>query len=106
MSTDTRTTSRGAVFRVLDAIDAPHGGRILRLRIQSGEAPAVRDLKGARLKGVSPDGREAHARVSGFAVLGGKPTDERLRRTGRIDVRVADEGSEEPISLRWEVTPA
>ena len=39
---------RHPTFRVLDAMDAPHGGRILRLRLQSGEAPSIGELRGAR----------------------------------------------------------
>lgn len=100
MSTDT-ATSAGAVFRVLDALDAPHSGRILRLRLQSGEAPTVRALRGATLKATAPDGRTATATVTGFALTGGKPSNDRLARTGRIDVQVEADG---PVSLQWEVT--
>lgn len=103
MSTGT-TTGRGVVFRVLDAMDAPHKGRILRLRLQAGEAPPVKSLKGARLTATARDGRTARARVDGFAVFGGRPSDERLARTGRVDVHVVDEEGDGPISLQWEVT--
>ena len=52
----------------------------------------------------SPDGREQTFRVDGFAVFGGRPSDERLARTGRVDVHVSVEGTaQEPIGLRWEV---
>lgn len=95
-------------FRVIDAFDAPHVGRILRLRLETGDAPSVRSLKGARLKAVSPDGVERYARVDGFPMFGGRPSDERIRRTGRIDVHVRLEGEtrDPPIGLRWEVTAA
>jgi hypothetical protein len=98
-------TGQGVVFRVLDAMDAPHTGRILRLRLQGGDAPPPRSLKGARLKGTAPDGTTAYARVIGFALFGGKPSAARLARTGRVDVHVEEEGDGGPISLRWEVTP-
>lgn len=99
-----RTAERTA-FKVVDALDAPHGGRILRLRLHSGKAPRVRALKGARLRAVSPDGRtEATVRVRGFAVFGGRPSDERLARSGRIDVHVSREEGEEPVGLQWEVS--
>jgi hypothetical protein len=98
------TTGRGVLFRVLDAMDAPHEGRILRLRLQAGEAPPVRSLKGARIKGRAPDGRMAAATVTGFSLFGGKPSNERFQRTGRVDVHVVDEVGDGPISLRWEVT--
>ena len=90
------------MFRVLDAMDAPHTGRILRLRVQTGEAPSIRSLKGARLRASGPDGQACSATVTGFALFGGKPSDERLARSGRVDVQVReDEGG--PIGLRWEV---
>lgn len=99
-------TGRGVVFRVLDAMDAPHTGRILRLRLHSGEAPSIRALKGARLSARSPDGRSTTVRVTGFAVFGGKPSDERLARTGRVDVHVEEEGPDGPVDLQWELSLA
>lgn len=97
-------TKRGVVFRVLDAMDAPHAGRILRLRLQGGEAPSIKSLKGARLSATAPDGRTAAAQVAGFATFGGKPSDGRLARTGRVDVHVIEENGDGPISLQWEIT--
>lgn len=94
------------VFRVLDAMEQPHGGRILRLRLHGGEVPSVKDLKGARMRAISPEGDvEKTIRVDGFAVFGGKPSDERLARTGRIDVHVFDENGDDetPVGLKWEV---
>ncbi|NNF13245.1 MAG: hypothetical protein HKN72_08480 [Gemmatimonadetes bacterium] len=100
------TTRSGVTFRVLDAMDAPHSGRILRLRLQSGEAPSIKSLKGATLTATSPDGDRCDVRVLGFAVFGGKPSDERLARTGRVDVHVEEIDDNGPIGLRWEVRPA
>ena len=39
-------------------------------------------------------------------MFGGRPSDERIRRTGRIDVQVRPEGDphDAPIGLQWEVT--
>lgn len=98
--------SNTATFRVLDAMDAPHGGRILRLRLQSGEAPGVKKMKGARMRATSPDGeRERSVRVRGFSITGGQPSDERLARTGRVDVHVDEAGEDqEPVSLQWELS--
>jgi hypothetical protein len=101
------TRSTAATFRVLDALNGPHGGRILRLRLQTGEAPSVKALKGARMRAVSPDGSvERFFEIDGFAVFGGHASDERLARTGRVDVHVKDEnpGADPEVSLRWEVT--
>lgn len=100
------TTRSGVTFRVLDAMDAPHSGRILRLRLQSGEAPSIKSLKGATLTAVSPDGDRCNVKVLGFAVFGGKPSDERLARTGRVDLQVEELDDHGPIGLRWEVHPA
>jgi hypothetical protein len=90
-------------FLVVDALDAPHGGRILRLRLQEGAAPSVRDLKGAGLRATSPDGAERHLRVEGFPLFGGRPSSARLARTGRVDLHVTDEDDGPPVSLRWKV---
>ena len=85
-------------------MDAPHSGRILRLRLQSGDAPSIKSLKGAEMRAVSPDGDECRIRVRGFAVFGGKPTNDRLARTGRVDLHVEEIDDGGPIGLRWQVT--
>ena len=97
-------TRTGVTFRVLDAMDAPHSGRILRLRLQSGEAPSIKSVKGSEMTAVSPHGDECRFRVLGFALFGGKPSDQRLARTGRIDVHVEELDEGGPIGLKWEVT--
>jgi hypothetical protein len=98
------STGQGPVFRVLDALDAPHTGRILRLLLQSGEAPSIKSLRKAELRATGPEGESCRLRVLGFALFGGKPSDDRLARTGRIDVHI-EEIDGGPIGLRWEVTP-
>ena len=98
------TTRAGVSFRVLDAMDAPHSGRILRLRLQSGEAPSVKSLKGKEMRATGPEGDTCRFKVLGFAVFGGKPSNQRFARTGRIDLNVEElEGG--PIGLQWEVVP-
>lgn len=104
MSLET-TSSRGVTFRVLDAMDAPHSGRILRLRLHSGEAPSIKSLKGSEMLAVSPDGDECRIRILGYAVFGGKPSNDRLARTGRLDVHIEELDDGGPIGLRWEVSP-
>lgn len=101
----TATTGKGVSFRVLDAMDGPHAGRILRLRLQSGDAPAVKSLKGREMLAVSPDDRRCRIRVTGFAVFGGKPSDDRLARTGRIDVQIDELDDTGPVGIRWELRP-
>ncbi len=99
------STHHKAVFRILDVMDGPHQGRILKLRLQGGEAPTIGELKGARMKAASPDGTaECELRIVGFALFGGRPSDERLARTGRIDVNVeAADGTAAQVAARWEL---
>lgn len=95
------------VFRVIDALDAPHGGRILRLQLQDGAPPRVRDLKGSRLTATAPDGTRSNVTVKGFAAFGGRVSDRRLADTGRIDVHVREDGPEvQPVSMKWLLTPS
>ena len=80
-----------AVFGVVDAHDHPHGGRILRLRLRRGEALSLGELKGGTLVATSGNGTEIPIRPKGFAIFGGKLTDGRLARTGRVDVHATGE---------------
>ena len=52
MSSET-TTRKGLTFRVLDAMDAHHSVRILRLRLQSREPPSVKSRQAAAMLAVS-----------------------------------------------------
>lgn len=97
------STQQNARFLVLDAMDAPREGQILRLRLQSGAAPSLRSLKGARLAGQGPRGESATVRVKGFPTFGGKPSESRFSRTGRVDVHVTADGAGEPVGLQWEL---
>ena len=99
------TTGKGLVFRVLDAMDAPHSGRILRLRLQSGEAPSIKSLRKREMLATGPQGQVCRIRTLGFAVFGGKPTDRRLLRTGRVDLHIEELDDGGPVGLRWEVAP-
>ena len=95
------------VFRVIDALDAPHRGRILRLQLQDGAPPRVRALKGSRLTATAPDGTRRSVTVQGFAAFGGKVSDRRLAATGRIDVHVREDVSDaQPVSIKWLLTPS
>lgn len=91
-----------AVFRVIDAYDHPHGGRILRLRLGTGEAPSVRELRGRPMTATSGAGGSLRLEVAGFSAVGGKPSDGRLARTGRIDVHVAGDRAG-PVDVGWEL---
>lgn len=91
-----------ATYRVIDAYDHPHGGRILRLRLGRGEALTVKELKGDAMVATSPDGTETRIQVDGFALFGGKPGNARLARTGRVDIHVRDEAAAD-MGTGWTV---
>lgn len=88
----TNTVRVKARYSVIDALDHPHGGRILRLRLRQGEALTLKELKGSSLIATT-DGAEEQLKVDGFALFGGKVTDARLALTGRVDVHVRGEGA-------------
>lgn len=91
-------------FKVLDAFPAPHTGTILRLRLQEGEAPTLKDLRGSNLRAEGPDGESCDLKVEGFALFGGKASDARLARTGRIDVHASKSDQAGPTpGLQWTV---
>jgi hypothetical protein len=97
--------SHKTVFKVLDAMDAPHGGRLLKLRLQSGDTPTVRELRGARMQAQSPDGDTTCTfAIESIALFGGRAHDERLARTGRIDVHIEGGSDADQISLTWQVS--
>ena len=87
-------------FSVIDAFAHPHGGSILRLRLRRGEAPAIKELKGGEMIAADGAGREERLRIDGFALFGGRPTDARLARTGRIDVHVRTPVAED-VGIGW-----
>ncbi len=77
-----------AVFRVIDAYDHPHGGRILRLRLRKGQVPRVKELRGSTFLATdgAPEATEMRLPVDGFALFGGRPKDARIVRSGRVDL--------------------
>jgi hypothetical protein len=94
-----------AVFKVIDAMDAPHGGRMLRLKLIDGMAPSLGEIKGGTFDTKSPEGESGgRIRVDSFAVFGGKASNARFEKTGRVDVQVLGvDRSPSEIGLRWEL---
>lgn len=101
--TVTSQQSFKAVFGVIDAHDHPHGGRILRLRLRRGEALTLSELKGSAMVATDGNGLEVPVRAKGFAVFGGKVTDVRLARTGRVDIHATGKGVE-AVDVGWSVS--
>src|SRR5688500_14388240 len=88
-------------FRVSDVVDVPLRGMMLRLRVLDGQ-PSMGDLGvGSRLRVRSTSGDERDVRIVAHAVTGGNPTQERLERTGELDVVIADESGGDPIEIGW-----
>jgi hypothetical protein len=102
----TNEQTKPTAFTVIDALDHPHGGRILRVRLLKGDPPTLRQLRGARLRAEGPDGEKTEVEVLGFTLLGGKISDRRLRKTGRVDLHVRETAAGPPVSLRWRLSPA
>ena len=90
--------SNDVVFKVLDMMPGPHGGWLLRLRLQEGDAPSLKELKGSRMRLEGSEGVQREVTVRNFPVMGGKPSDSRFARTGRVDVYAdpTDDGEASP----------
>ena len=99
-TTVTGSAQAKATFSVIDAHDHPHGGRILRLRLQRGEAPSVKELKGGTMIAGTTHGAEARLKVDGFALFGGQVSDARVARTGRVDIHVRGDAARD-IGPGW-----
>jgi hypothetical protein len=100
------TQAHRVVFKVIDVMAAPHGGWILRLRLQEGESPSIKEIKGSRMTLRSAAGGEQEVTVRSFPTFGGKPSDDRVARSGRLDVLVepSDPSTEVPSVVgRWEL---
>ncbi|MBH16201.1 MAG: hypothetical protein CME30_02830 [Gemmatimonadetes bacterium] len=84
------STHPSAQFHVIDVLPGPHGSWTLKLRFDSGTLPKIRKLLNATVTAMVPDTQEyAEIRVEGFPLFGGKPSIDRLYRTGRIDLNVS-----------------
>lgn len=96
-------------FTVVNVMDVPLRGVLLRLRLQEG-VPSLRELgPGRRLLLRSPAGEEREVRVLDFSVTGGRATQSRLERMRELDVIVArdDAWSDgRPIRIGWSVVGA
>lgn len=90
-------------LRVVDALDHPHGNRILRTRLIEGPPPTVRSLTGAHLEARGPDGRTVELRVVGFPLMGGTPSNARIRASGRVDLLVDGGSDTTEVDRTWEL---
>lgn len=91
------------VLRVVDALDHPHGNRILRTRLIGGSPPTVKRLRGARLEAHGPHGQIVELLVIGFPLFGGTPSDARIRESGRVDLLVEGGTDSGEVDRVWEL---
>ena len=93
-------------FKVVNVLDVPSRGVLLRLRLVEG-SPSLRELgPGRRLLLRSPSGEEREVRVLDFSVTGGRATQSRLERMRELDVIVASEDAwsgGRPVRIGWSV---
>lgn len=73
-------------MRVLDVMEHPHGGWVIRLRVANGEPPTMSVLRSDGLSVEVADGTTHHFKVDAFPLMGGKASDARIKSTGRVDV--------------------
>ena len=101
----TRKNGGSYRFNVSDALDVPLRGFLLRLRLLAGD-PSVKDIgSGTRLRLISPDGRERVVTVTDKSLTGGRNTQERLEKTGQIDVLISSEDAyagSDPVGIGWQ----
>ena len=95
----------GLEMKVLDVLNHPHGGRILRVRLKGNDLPVPKELRGLTLNATGPRGQERRVSVRGFSLTGGRVSRERLEETRRLDLHVEEEGDGPPVDLRWKLTP-
>lgn len=93
------------LLRVVDALDHPHGYRILRTRLIGGSPPRVRELRGARFEAHGPEGRTVDLRVVGFPLFGGTPSNARIRASGRVDLVVDGGEDARTVDRTWKLRP-
>ncbi len=92
-----------------DAVEVPHRGVLLRLRLMEG-VPALAELRPGRyLRLRAPDGEERWVRVLDFAIIGGRATQARLERTRELDVVISKADARQggrPVEIGWLVVGA
>ena len=91
------------LLRVIDALDHPHGNRILRTRLVGGSPPSVRQLRGARFEAEGPDGSRVDLQVVGFPLFGGTPSDARIQASGRVDLVVHGGEDTGTVDRTWKL---
>ena len=101
----TSNSSGTARFNVSDALDVPLRGFLLRLRRVDGDVSVKDVVPGTQLRLTSPDGTQQRTvTVRGKSLTGGRNTQERLEKTGQLDVIVSNEDAyagDHAIGIGW-----
>lgn len=95
------------MFRVSDAVAVPLRGMLLRLKRVSGQPKMSALKKGSNLRLIAPDGREREVTIVDYSTTGGRATQERLDRTGELDVVISAEDAMrdgEVVEIGWNAT--
>jgi hypothetical protein len=91
---------------VSDALEMPHRGFLLRLRVSEG-SPQVGSLGvGESFLLIAPDGRERVVRIADHSVTAGRLTQERLDRVREVDVLIDRRDGwidEDIVEIGWTV---
>lgn len=93
-------------FRVSDAARVPLRGYLLRLRLMDGRPSLSKLRPGSRILLRSPDGVERVVEVQDFSVIGGRATQQRLERTGELDVLISETDAVRDgraVEIGWQV---
>jgi hypothetical protein len=94
-------------FRVSDALEMPHRGYLLRLRVVDGKPSAAALKPGAAVRLHAPDGRDRLVRIVDHAVTGGKGGQARLDRLGEFDFVIGREDGwidADVVEIGWTVS--
>ncbi len=107
MADRTQSNGRGFRFRVSDAVAVPLRGMLLRLRRIEGQ-PSMKQLrKGSKLRLIAPDGSERDITIVDYSTTGGRATQERLDRTGELDIVISPDDAlvdDTPVEIGWFAT--
>ena len=91
-------------FNVSDALDVPLRGFLLRLRRIDGVVSASDFGAGTRLRLTGPDGLERVVTVRDKSLTGGRNSQERLDKTGQVDVIIGNDEAYAggvPVGIGW-----
>ena len=97
----------GFRFRVSDVYEVPFRGTMVRLKLLDGAA-TMKGLRPGRSLWLAPaEGEGRRVTIKDIGVTSGRGRQERLDRTGELDVLISaeDAGAGPPVRIGWEALP-